>query len=397
MEWQTTSRSELYDQVWNEPLTRLAQKFGLSDVGLAKLLKKHDIPHPPRGYWAKLRFGHSPERMALPNPKDNSGISMREPVVPSEPVRRTELEEELATWEVGAAKISVASTLRGAHSLVSRARDAFEKAEKDEIGFLQPAKENVLNLAVSKGTLRRSLLMVDALLKAFERHGYPVAAGPSVTVLGETVKFGMEETVESKREAIDGEHDLDGPYQFGHSRYFQKRIPSGRLVLRITSADAYWAEGSRKMWRDAKSPLEERLTSFVQGVVKIAAILKKHKARQAAEAKVREAKAERQAEEARLRAEKLARIKTEQKRVRDLFVTVKNWQRSQALREYIASAREYGAAKCGEHLEEDAYVAWLAWATAQADRLDPFCESPPSILDENVGRLVDSSPRRPHS
>jgi hypothetical protein len=52
--------------VWKTPITRLAKEYGLSDVGLAKICKKHDIPRPPRGYWAKKEGGWlwSPGAMA---------------------------------------------------------------------------------------------------------------------------------------------------------------------------------------------------------------------------------------------------------------------------------------------------------------------------------------------
>lgn len=35
------TREELYTQVWSTPMYALAQKYNLSDVGLAKICKKH--------------------------------------------------------------------------------------------------------------------------------------------------------------------------------------------------------------------------------------------------------------------------------------------------------------------------------------------------------------------
>src|SRR5208337_2792418 len=43
----TLSREELYERVWSEPMRTIAPEFGLSDVGLAKICKKHRIPRPP--------------------------------------------------------------------------------------------------------------------------------------------------------------------------------------------------------------------------------------------------------------------------------------------------------------------------------------------------------------
>jgi hypothetical protein len=38
------SHTDLYERVWTTPLGTLPREFGLSDVGLAKLCRRHDIP-----------------------------------------------------------------------------------------------------------------------------------------------------------------------------------------------------------------------------------------------------------------------------------------------------------------------------------------------------------------
>ena len=38
-------------------MIKLARKLDISDVGLAKACRRHNIPRPPRGYWAKLAAG----------------------------------------------------------------------------------------------------------------------------------------------------------------------------------------------------------------------------------------------------------------------------------------------------------------------------------------------------
>jgi len=53
----TLTRQELYDLVWSTPMTKLAESFGISDVGLAKICDRHRVPTPPRGYWAKKEAG----------------------------------------------------------------------------------------------------------------------------------------------------------------------------------------------------------------------------------------------------------------------------------------------------------------------------------------------------
>lgn len=62
-------RSELYAKVWSTPMTKLAAELGISDVGLAKACRRHAVPTPPRGYWAKLSAGQTPPKTALPTPE----------------------------------------------------------------------------------------------------------------------------------------------------------------------------------------------------------------------------------------------------------------------------------------------------------------------------------------
>ncbi len=65
------TRRELYDLAWSTPMTKLAKRFGLSDVGLRKICAKHRIPAPPLGYWAKLQFGKPVKQIPLPTTASN--------------------------------------------------------------------------------------------------------------------------------------------------------------------------------------------------------------------------------------------------------------------------------------------------------------------------------------
>ena len=43
------TREELYKQIWNEPLTKLAQHYDVSSSYLARVCEGLNVPHPPRG------------------------------------------------------------------------------------------------------------------------------------------------------------------------------------------------------------------------------------------------------------------------------------------------------------------------------------------------------------
>jgi hypothetical protein len=63
----TLTRADLYEKVWTTPMRTLAKEFGFSDVGLAKLCRRHNIPTPGLGHWRLVETGHTPSRVPLPS------------------------------------------------------------------------------------------------------------------------------------------------------------------------------------------------------------------------------------------------------------------------------------------------------------------------------------------
>jgi hypothetical protein len=60
-------REKLYEEVWTEPVLVVANRYGVSNVALAKACRKLAVPLPPRGYWARIRAGRkAPTRPPLP-------------------------------------------------------------------------------------------------------------------------------------------------------------------------------------------------------------------------------------------------------------------------------------------------------------------------------------------
>jgi hypothetical protein len=60
------SREDLYGAVWSKPMIKLAEEFGISGRGLAKLCERLKVPVPPRGYWRKVSLGQSIRKIPLP-------------------------------------------------------------------------------------------------------------------------------------------------------------------------------------------------------------------------------------------------------------------------------------------------------------------------------------------
>jgi hypothetical protein len=63
---ETWNRDELYAEIWEQPMVKIAPKYGISAVALGKVCRKLQIPLPGRGYWVKKDFGKPVKRVPLP-------------------------------------------------------------------------------------------------------------------------------------------------------------------------------------------------------------------------------------------------------------------------------------------------------------------------------------------
>jgi hypothetical protein len=111
------TRKDLYNLVWSEPMIHVAKRYRISNVGMAKICRKHNIPRPPRGYWAKKEFGMAPAKTPLKNPGNNYNIEMCDPNERkiSSPAPMNEIGQKFAGIKQMETPIKVSDTLRGSH------------------------------------------------------------------------------------------------------------------------------------------------------------------------------------------------------------------------------------------------------------------------------------------
>lgn len=366
------TREQLYEEVWSEPMATLAPKYGISDVGLAKICRKLKVPVPGRGYWRQKEVGQKVRRPVLPKlplgttqsmrevrlRRNASGTASAEPTGPVADQQRFEgLDEN---------RIVVDELLKDPHPLVARSVAALRRAKRDHQGYLHPKTGSSLGVRVTLDSVDRAMCIYDALLKALERRGYTASIrleGEPVTI----VRVGDEEVaviVEEKLErAKQEESRLRRPSRFTSEHEWK---PTGRLVLRI---DHSFLDGVRRTWADGKQQrVEDCLNTFVVGLVAVAEALKEQRLQREAWQREWQAAEARRAEEARRKEDEAARV-------RALDAAVAAWQRSRLVREYVADLRR--AADVAGVLENDPGLAdWVVWAEAYAARIDPLLPQP---------------------
>ncbi len=381
------TRTELYRQVWETPMQQLAKEYGLSDVGLAKICRKHNIPRPTRGYWRRKSTGRKVDKVPLPRQSSDPVIKICPNPSSHLASGVNSIISQLGPAEKKYPPIVVPKSLRNPHPLVSQASEILELCQPDDVGILQPPGKGCLDIRVSRNSLRRALRIMDALIKGILDRGFGIEQRDDavvVKILEEDLGIGINEELERKKKHPDS-HGLAGYYQFGHSRFDYVRVPSGKLCLTILGTGYFWRENLRRNWRDTDNrSLEDSLDSFMQGLIKMAAQKKEYRRREEEEELQRQEMARKREIERQRLAELKQRIKKEKARVAKLVGDAENYHKSIRIREFIRAVDEERYKGNTLYVSDEDFNDWAKWAADQADRLDPLKESPPSILDELV-------------
>ena len=374
---QKVSRETLYDEVWVDPVTEVAKRYGLSDVGLAKLCRTMGIPLPARGYWAKLRAGAKPGRTPLPTHgryRQAASLTRFGPdaVRESEEAKRRVRETRQQVMEIPISPID-------RHPLVVEAGKRLAKGDvKSEKGVVSAPAE-VLHVEVTRGSLDRALDLFNALILEFAKRGSTVEvdAEKKRTVLvikGTQVELSLTERVRRK-EHVDTPEETKAKERYWKLPHYSGREYPGTprydylATGALTIAAGRWPSRS---WNDTeRTPLERRFPEVVSGLILLAA-----------EIRAREEQQAREEEERRLAKEHYTRIMEQRKGERGLFedleAKAKKWKRAQHLRAYV-DAVEQAATLKGELT--DGLLDWISWARAKADWLDPMIRVSDPILD----------------
>ena len=125
-------RDELYTQVWQEPMTKLALRYNLSDVGLKKICNAMGIPTPIAGYWVKLRAGKKVKQTPLPPFDSQKHVSE---YTISNDIKSTKvpdsLNQEIADTLKPIGVIEVPEKIKSLHPLVEKTKLALrQESEK---------------------------------------------------------------------------------------------------------------------------------------------------------------------------------------------------------------------------------------------------------------------------
>jgi hypothetical protein len=374
------SRRELYDLVWSEPMKKLAPRFGLSDVAVAKICRKADVPVPERGYWAQLQAGKTVFKRPLPprGPGMSDMVSigatsyetheqivsrlLNEPLPPV-PTFSEELGHVSERVRKMVGKVSVPPLSARLHPLIARLFDEDEKRRQ--------ARQSGAHSFFTDGPFfetpiqQRRLRLLNAIFLAAQRCGArPLirdrqACDTAVQVGQQNVAF-----------FIDGLAERRPPARPGLAA--EQKPKREKLRLWIGSKES---PSSGKAWADSHDGKLERhvmeivVELLVTGEANYRAnAVQSHtwwlQRRAELEAEARR----RKEEEERRERERLAKL--EKERVQHLLDEADNWRRAADLRALVETVRATRSPGNAEDTEK--LARWSASVLALADRIDPI-------------------------
>ena len=255
MDVKTFSRKQLYNLVWSKPLTSLSKEYAISDNGLRKICKKHNIPLPKLGYWQKKKYGKKVTVRPLPKASDDITITIKlrtgdRELLNKEASEYVKLKREIESDT--SLNFVVPDKLSKSHVLVKKTRKDLQSKKTSRWSTnhgLVYSSSGVLNMKVSKSSIGRALLFMNSLIQLIEQRGH---------------KFKIEER---KTYAIINEEKLELRCQESLKRSVKKDKtfswdtyeyhPSGnlRLILENTYPKKTWNDGKKRKLEDSLSSI----------------------------------------------------------------------------------------------------------------------------------------------
>lgn len=391
------SRQALYEMIWKEPISKVSPGLGISDVGLSKICRKHGIPRPPRGYWAKLAAGKpvikaplTPRGLGMPReielvyknrwrytrPSDPEKVEVPPPFEFQEP--QSVLEKRV--WKL-VGKVTVPRDLSRAHHSI---RKLLEKDDERRKAQEQSTYYSSFDSPLFDSPYeQRRLRLINAIIMNLGRNGV------RASVTGKDPdSFGF--TVGEQRLSFSLDHpDIE---RNGWRREDDKNR-STRLPM---SLKIYWwkaPDDFKLSWTDEPGKkLERELKVIVVAMIvagemwyRLSEVRYRKNQTELRDRLIKEA-LQREEEESRHIEEE--RRQLEQAKIDRLIAESEALQQAKTIREYVAAVRVANANKdCP--LSDSELSAWANHALAQANRIDPV-ESGAFLRTELEDEVVDS-------
>lgn len=376
------TRDDLYKRVWSEPIMKIADEYGLSGRGLAKICSRLEIPVPGRGYWRQKGTGKKVYTPRLPiqlKSRDKGvHITIQQRLQVDDFQPSSELHQLIHYEKSDKGKITVNAKLTSPHPLIKASIEHLRHIEPDDIGRLRVQRQDLLDVTISKDSIARAMRIMDALVKALEKRGFSISNMENIggncnskkylscaIIMGEKICFHLTEKYSKKERPLTKEQLIE---KINRPSFFNQPFdyfPTGKLYLEITT-HAYSI--NRKTWSDTNTHrLEDLMNDFMMGLIKTAAAITADRIEREKEEQLHRERIKQEQERERIRQQEMQRVKA-------LDRDVSFWYKSQQTHSYLEAVKVSVIKKDGKIVPGSEMDKWLTWAFQQADSMDPLRE-----------------------
>lgn len=353
------TRLELYGQIWSKPMITLAKEYSLSDNGLRKICKKHNIPIPPMGHWQKIQYGKKVSK--IPLPKSDKG----------EEIKINIQDAKLNTHSENPIRNIVAEKIRNNPSLVFKVSERLSKPddiivktqaniEKKKVSDSYSQLKGTVqtdrgfpSIVVSPKNVSRSLRILDNLIKNFKALGYDTELkdeGLSITAYDDKMLIYIRE----KSNAIDTVSD------YGWKS--RDLVANGKLAVKIHRFGTFeFADTNKLLVEDQIEKILVKIETEFQEMFERRQQWKVHQQKQEDLRKIEEVKQE-------LKNNELNKFI-------EFYNNAHRWKKFIILKEYYTFLDQ-------QNDKSPEIKEWLNWAKSKLDWYNPMIEIEDHLLSD---------------
>lgn len=349
-------------------MSRLSKEFGLSDVGLAKLCKRHNIPRPGLGYWRILETGPaSAVRKRLRPLRKGENETIFIPIRAKHPFKQLKPSGKTSTLQIQVAE-----------------NGPFNHEFTRNLQSLSRQNVWIRCMTVSDYLIPRCLRIYDALFVTLERMGYIIewdSDRPLIKTSEHLVTFRISERLIGERHVPTEEELARQAKNEGPRPKYWEFSPSGRLRFYLMDDHNGWKTVHRT-WSDGKKQrVEKCLGHVIELIPKVMELLKQEDLERDHQHAIwdnerRNAEIERRKQEEYQRKATLA------------LSRAREWKDSGLLREFAAALETQCVKKMYQPTERQGIESFISWLRSHADAADPL---------RNVGRVLEEFNPKPNA
>ncbi|KAJ3472749.1 hypothetical protein NLI96_g13268 [Meripilus lineatus] len=271
-ETQNFEREKLYEEIWSEPVGKVAKRYQISDVGLRKICVNLSIPVPPVGYWAKIAAGQTVKKPSLAPTKGPTTYQRTIYKDPQDDERSMRTQARIGEDAAHAPEVPVVTprtSIDDCLPLIKRMAKKLEGKQRDSRDWPYCDGAGLMRLSVSQKNSLRALLVLNQLLETLSAAGYRLSTAGNkeqdsayVSVLDAKLTFRVKERSRQESVPLTPEQVAENKRR-GYNWHSQRYVyhPTNELELSVFQLGHSYAEASTADTRSV--PIETKIQAFV--------------------------------------------------------------------------------------------------------------------------------------